>query len=138
LKSILALISLISATAFANPVTLLTTELRSDKIDGVRKIRISPEEGGMLRVSIDPNHCANSGACTKMAVASQVVDAKVIREGRPADGDLLLQLTSSLSLSISSGFNMDGHVALTAIITNSDGSTTRFPLIPEVTAQIGN
>lgn len=136
-KLILALAVFVSSAASAEPVVLKTLALHSDRIEGIRKLTITPAAGGKLRVTIDPNRCNPRGVCTKMAVFSEVVEAKLIRDSRPADGDLLMQLTPLVKLSVGSGFTPDHHIEIVGIIASSGGGEQRLVLTPEVTVQVG-
>jgi len=121
-------------TALAESVSFETVSLKSGYVQGVGKIEISPAENGKLRVSHDKNNCSPDGRrCTRMAVFSEVVDAKVIEDRRPTDGDLLLGLTQEINLSVSSGYNIEGRIYYTAIVKSEDGSKTmNVALTPNV------
>jgi hypothetical protein len=122
-----------SNIGFAESVSFGLTSLKSGYVPGIGRIEISPEEKGMLRVSHDPNICDPEGRCTRMPVFSWVVEPTVIEDGRPYDGDLLLGLTEKISLSVGSGFNIEGLIYYSAIVkTHADGEGTSVPLKPNV------
>ncbi|MFI5390321.1 MAG: hypothetical protein ACHQYQ_03085 [Bacteriovoracales bacterium] len=123
-----------SNIGFSESISFGLTSLKSGYVPGIGRIEISPEEKGLLRVSHDPNICdTERGICTQMPVHSWIVEATVIEDSRPADGDLLLGLTEKISLSVGSGFNIEGLIYYSAIVkTNANGEGTRVPLKPNV------
>jgi hypothetical protein len=88
----------------------------------------------MLRVSHDPNICdTDRGICSQRPFFSWIVEPTVISDSRPFDGDLLLGLTEKISLSVGSGFNIEGLIYYSAIVkTHADGEGTSIPLKPNV------
>lgn len=135
---LLSLPALLSTTAFAEPVKLQTLSLHSEKIAGIRKLVIVPAEGGKLHVIFDPNKCNDRGVCTKMAIFHDTVEAKVLRDNRPADGSLVLQLTPKITLSVGSAYNPDEHISIIASLKDADGTPLELTMTPEVTISVKN
>jgi hypothetical protein len=123
-----------SNIGFSESISFGLNSLKSGYVQGIGRIEISPEGKGMLRVSHDPNICdPETGICTRMPVYSWIVEPTVIEDSRPSDGDLLLGLTEKISLSVGSGFNIEGLIYYSAIVkTHADGEGTSVPLKPNV------
>ena len=74
-----------------------------------------------------------------MAIRSQIVEAKIIEDNRPSDGDLLLQLTPEIKLSVSSGHNIEERIYYTAILQPREGEKViYFPLTIDMSIVLGS
>ena len=73
-----------------------------------------------------------------MFFAPVTVEPIVIHDGRPVDGDLELQLTPEIKLSVNGGFNPVGTIEY-SVMVKQEGilGGRRIPLIPNITFQLG-
>ena len=123
-----------ASVSHAESVTFKTFALKSGYIDGVGRIEISPSKGGFLRLTQDKNKCDSEGiGCTRMAVLSTVVRARVIEDRRPVDGDLVLELTPEISLSVGSGNNREGWIYYNCLVKKNSGEIVTI----KMTANVG-
>ena len=104
---------------------------------GSHTIAPSQSKPGLLDVTVDPNFCDPvTHICTRMPVRLYTVEAKVIRDDRPTDGDLILGLMQEMELHVGSGYNVEGVVTYTLVLERGP-SQLRIPMKVRANLELG-
>lgn len=136
LASLLTLIvTTSSAINESNPTAVITVDLSTGRKDGSARYDLFQESNRQIRITIDPNHCGDSGQCTKLPVHSEVVTPRIIGNVK-ADGTMTISLTGGLQMIVINQLNGNQSVYLRIPLAPDGGPVMELPLRPLLTVGI--